>query len=113
MPATLHSLRSKVVELDIKIDDDPKFLTVTYRPHALTAANEKLASEKTRRGEELGGLIELFLPVVASWNLKEYEDGPIIELTREELTEKVPADILMDIMNQITDDRKPDPKGTN
>lgn len=113
MPATLHSLRSKLVELDIKIDDDPHFLTIKYRPHALTAANEKLASDKTQRGQELGGLIELFLPVVAEWNLKEYEDGPVIELTRDELTEKVPADILMDIMNQISEDRKPDPKETN
>lgn len=110
MPATLHSLRSTVVPLAIRIGDDHAAFNIKYRPHNMTAANEAKAAKFQQSGQELGALIELVLPVVESWDLREYEDGPVIELTREALTEHVPADILMDMMNQISEDRKPDPK---
>lgn len=112
MPATLHSLRSKVVTLPIRVDEDAAAFTIKYRPHNMTAAHEAKAAKFQTSGQELGALIELVLPVIDSWDLREYEDGPIVELTREALTEHVPADILLDMMNQISEDRKPDPKET-
>ena len=114
MSATLHSLRSKSVTIPIKIDDDPAFCYVTYRPHALVADDEKRAAKAGEGGLEIATLVELFLPVVESWDLKEFDtDAAPIPLTREVLVSKIPATLMMEIMNQISEDRKPDPKETS
>jgi hypothetical protein len=111
MPATLHSLTSKTVDLAIAIDDDPAAITVTYIPHALTPATEKRVQEAASKGYELESIVEMFLPVVSKWDLAMNPGEDPIPLEREAL-EEVPSSILMLILEAVAADRKPDPKET-
>lgn len=112
MPATLNKLTAKTVKLAIAVDDDPEAITVWYRPHNMTAKVEERVQEEAGKNLELAALVEMTQSVLADWDLAMNEGEPTIPITKEGLSE-VPASILMLIMEAISKDRKPDPKGTD
>lgn len=111
MPATLRSLTAKVVDLAIPIDDDPAGITIQYRPHNMTANTEARIHTASGENLELAALVEMTLPVLASWDFRMDEGEDVIPLTKEGLSE-VPGTILLLVLEAIAEDRRPDSKGT-
>lgn len=120
-------------------DDD--YFTVRYRQHNLTAQVADLASKAEKDGRALDALIELCVPVFESWDLKpgateeqidrlnsaktaeairkiEAEIAETVDaqspipITKEALSEFVPASVLVLILNQIQESRGPNQNGT-
>lgn len=109
MPLTLKDLTSKTKPLAIKVDEDPAAFNIVYRPHNMTADVETRVAAAAEKGLEIKGLIAMVLNVVESWDLQMEAKGPIVELSEKGLQD-FPGDILLLVMEQITEDIKPDPK---
>lgn len=112
MPKSVKQFRDIIVELAIPMDDDPAAITVQYRPHNMTANHEVVASKAAGEGRELQALVGMVQPVVASWDLRMEEDGDIVPITTEGLSD-VPSSILLMVLDAIAKDRNvEDPKAT-
>jgi hypothetical protein len=88
MPATLSSIRGKIVEIRICLDPDKPedertpddYFTLFYRSHNINAKIERLAIEAQKDGRQFQSLVEMCLPVFDRWDLK---FGPSEEQTAE------------------------------
>lgn len=108
MPATLKSLTAKVDKLDIKIDDDPKAISISYNPRLYTARLEQEVAEAAKNNLPAGSLVPAIRQLVTEWNLRPDKEEPIIELTTEALLD-IPAELLFSIVDQIGEQQNPDP----
>lgn len=79
MPATLQTIKGKIVEIQIYLGDPETpvedrspddLFTLWYRQHNLTAKIEQLARDAERDGRALEALVEMCVPVFARWDLK-------------------------------------------
>ena len=78
MPATLQTIKGKIVELQITLDPDvpekdrseDDVFTVQYRAHSLNANVEAVAQRAAKDGRELEALVDMALSVLVSWDLK-------------------------------------------
>ncbi len=112
MPKSVKQFQDVLVELAVAMDDDPAAITVQYRPHNMTANHEVVASKAAAEGRELQALVAMVIPVVGSWDLRMEEDGDIVPITTEGLSD-VPSSILLLVLDAIGKDRTvQDPKVT-
>ena len=121
MPATLSSITSKRATIYVPVDKDNldgEKVRVTYKPRAVTPRIEKAirqASKEAETDEDAAELksLQMFCTVVVEWDLRADDLAPEpIPITVDGLQD-MPWRFLMDILEAIGNDQKPDPKAAN